>query len=44
MHMCVKSLSPWQRRGPMENFASDPVLLVSPTTTLLTGRWSLKSK
>lgn len=35
------SRSPSHRRGPTVSLASDPALLVSPTTTWLTGRWSL---
>lgn len=34
----VNLLSPWQRRGPTVKCASEPTLLVSPTTTFLTGR------
>ena len=34
-------LSPWQRKGPTVNFASEPGRLVSPTATWFTGKWSL---
>ena len=37
-HQCLYLLSPWQRRGPTVYCASELVLLVSPMTTLRTGR------